>query len=457
MDGSSQLDLWSNVELQSYLCDVDIYWTLEEDGEPRVFLGGIRVTDGKPQLTTSFGEQSLLIDLLDGAHEIAGRCPDGTHVTLWSPKEARFMVVSSSRNSVVDYVKDFHLLLIGSEPLLSSDAAVFRSSSCVLVGLTGFIDPDNTQQPAVPVHLHGVYADEDSKGYDVRISFEPLANSIEGDGYRETVRAVFECNPAAPMAIYDLLKVDLQALLALARQAGSPVIQERVVQAHRGIELRVVRADGYAGPRGETLRYISPSRYLITAAHVDSQKLFERWWRVIEEFYPVGQIVCARFYWNRLYREASCLVAFTALEALFGVLMAPIEFAEKSAERDRFKALLTKEFDYLESSHKKRILREFEDKNSFKTKLDLLLNEIPAEVRDAIRIKDEDWSAGVVRVRNQLAHRGSHVAQRGRSQGEDLRALDNAARALLIVFLLRELGLDQTDKLQHAGWNIVHF
>jgi hypothetical protein len=194
---------------------------------------------------------------------------------------------------------------------------------------------------------------------------------------------------------------------------------------------------------------------VVRASDFDPATVWPRWWLAIDELFPLTQVLAMRFNSGGRIVESSVSAAIAAAERVQEVLGATKTRFEPQYLK-RVRARLREEFVAREDEEYLAFLLENSHtvRPTLETKLTELFNLLPKASTEALGISEAQWVAQTKRVRNKLAHSGSHVNRRGPELDSQLDEVDEQTRAVLTLILLNYLGVPD-DRIRVAA-EILH-
>jgi len=425
-------------------------WWLPAAADRRVS-GHVRVAkSGRPTLmfnTPAEGQEAYAFD----APTLYGQLDDRTPVTLWA---RGFHPIQDRDGGPADeqrWRRSLTAVLVGAH-LGDQDAELFSESALQFQHLAIWsrhptvVDHD---APA-PVHDCANVSPYDAS-FGVKISLlNPQIVRHRADGSGDAImngsgndsEIAFHSDPPAPLAFHDHLAMDARNLLTFSFQAEAHITRQRAVS--KGREVIIYRHRTSRLSRSQK----SGHNMVVTALTSNVSKIFEAWWSVASDYYPLTQILAGRYYTSRAFLEHSVSAAVAALEATYDRLdHLPSNRMDPEAFVDRQQWHLEHE----EDEDFRALLRGLGNRQSLRQKLKRLSRDLSEPVVTASGVGPKQWVIDVMDVRDRIAHTGSHVNGVQDDGEEILERVDRDTRAILSLVLCRLLGLEGESLMRSAS------
>lgn len=400
--------------------------------------GHLRFKGGRPHLTIHSPTPGQPWASLSRASTVFGELTGGRKVTLWANTNTPMVYLGhASSETRVTHRRRYTYAVLGEHVGPFADER-FAMSAVQFAGMKVWSSSPNALDWE-DAHLSGLHLDEHETDYRVTVRVE--------DAGRESSRVVFTVEPPAPASFHDLLAFDLQALVTLLYQSSAPVTGEWLGLMPGTDGLPVVRRNGYQ--RRPPRKYVS-GRMVATLRQTDPKPLFEGWWGTVDEWYPVPQVLSTFHHLHRGMLEGATAAAVAAAERLHEILGTSTVRVDPKLLKERRDKLL-KEYPSDEAFRKFIVDKAKENRPTLDTKLDELLALVDESQLVALGIEDiAEWRTQVKKVRNPIAHSGSHVARRGNNQSASLHYVNWTTRAFATILVLQRIGLN-TEALHGAA------
>lgn len=425
-------------------------WWLPAAADRRVS-GHVRVArSGRPTLvfkTPAEGQEAYAFD----APTLYGQLDDGTPVTLWAKGFHPIQDRDGGRANEQRWRRSLTTVLVGAH-LGDQDAELFSESALQFQHLAMWsrhrtvVDHD---APA-PVHDSANVSPYDAQ-FNVEISLlNPQIVRHRADGFGEAImngsgndsEIAFHSDPPAPLAFHDHLAMDARNLLTFSFQAEAHITRQRAVS--EGREVIIYRHRTSKLSRSQK----SGHNMVVTALTSDVAKIFEAWWLVASDYYPLTQILAGRYYTSRAFLEHSVSAAVAALEATYDRLehlpsdrMDPKVFAERRQWH----------LDHEVDEDFRALLQGLGNRQSLRQKLKRVWRDLSEPVVTAAGVDPKSWEKDVMAVRDRIAHTGSHVDGVQDEAEAILERVDRDTRAVLSLVLCRLLGLEGQALMRSAS------
>ena len=250
--------------------------------------------------TPAEGQEAYAFD----APTLYGQLDDRTPVTLWA---RGFHPIQDRDGGPADeqrWRRSLTAVLVGAH-LGDQDAELFSESALQFQHLAIWsrhptvVDHD---APA-PVHDCANVSPYDAS-FGVKISLlNPQIVRHRADGSGDAImngsgndsEIAFHSDPPAPLAFHDHLAMDARNLLTFSFQAEAHITRQRAVS--EGREVIVYRHRTSKLSRSQK----SGHNMVVTALTSNVSKIFEAWWSVASDYYPLTQILAGRYYTSRAF------------------------------------------------------------------------------------------------------------------------------------------------------------
>jgi len=413
--------------------------------------GHVRVAkSGRPALvfkTSAEGQEAYAFD----APTLHGQLDDGTPVTLWA---RGFHPIQDRDGGPADeqrWRRSLTTVLVGAH-LGDQDAELFSESALQFQHLAMWSRHPTVVDHDAPAPVHD---SANVSPYDAPFSVEisllhPQIVRHRADGSGDAImngsgndsEIAFRSDPPASLAFHDHLAMDARNLLTFSFQAEAHVTRQRAVSEGREVIIYRYRTSKLSRSQK------SGHNMVVTALTSDVAKIFEAWWAVASDYYPLTQILAGRYYTSRAFLEHSVSAAVAALEATYDRLdHLPSNRMDPEAFADRRQWHLEHE----EDEDFRALLQGLGNRQSLRQKLKRISRDLSEPVVTAAGIGPKQWVIDVMDVRDQIAHTGSHVSG-VQDEGEViLERVDRDTRAILSLVLCRLLGLEGEALMRSAS------
>ncbi|MGG7465184.1 hypothetical protein [Plantibacter sp. YIM 135347] len=426
------------------------YWVQEAPGVR--FGGTLRFENGRPHLVLREPLEGGAVSDFLVTETLQGELHDGTPVTLWRKSALSRPLDWSKRWRRHHLMFDWALIGTHEDDI---EEARFAFWGVVFQSLAPWSQiaeplPPETEESKRPQHAP---ARVSMDGHDLtfwlrdperRSSSE--APQSEWGGHR--THFLVDVHPPAEPKYLDVISFDLQARMTFSYQRAARVTAEFCAHEGDSTMIEIIREL----PVGAKERSTNRDEMVLTPAGLPFDRLIEAWWPAVGNIYPVTQVLSKEFYFKGGFIEASASAAVAATERMHEQVGRTKAFGFPSgflkAKRKRLRDTFTEEKDaaYLEYLLSCR----GPVRPTLEVKLTELACALGDDVFDAVGVAAKDWISSVKTPRNNLAHTGSHVLQRGTDASDDLRRVDAHTRAFLTLVVLQYMGLPKSRLLEAA-------
>lgn len=425
-------------------------WWLPAAADRRVS-GHVRVArSGRPTLvfkTPAEGQEAYAFH----APTLYGQLDDGTPVTLWARGFHPIQDRDGGRADEQRWRRSLTTVLVGAH-LGEQDAELFSESALQFQHLAMWSRHRTVVDHDAPAPVHdSANVSPYGAPFNVEISLlNPQIVRHRADGSGDAImnrsgnesEIAFQSDPPASLAFHDHLAMDARNLLTFSFQAEAHITRQRAVS--EGREVIIYRHRTSKLSRSQK----SGRNMVVTALTSDAAKIFEAWWLVASDYYPLTQILAGRYYTSRAFLEHSVSAAIAALEATYDRLdhlpsnrMDPEVFADRQQWH----------LEHEEDEDFRALLQGLGNRQSLRQKLKRISRDLSEPVVTAAGVDPKQWVMDVMSVRDQIAHTGSHV-DGVQDEGEAiLERVDRDTRAVLSLVLCRLLGLKGQALMRSAS------
>ncbi|HEX4402884.1 MAG TPA: HEPN domain-containing protein [Galbitalea sp.] len=438
------------------------------------FVGKLEMKKGRPRLTikaAEYGQGS--IHMLAHHTTIHGILTSGESVTLWDPFDQP--AIHETRRSQSPWMsahRTFTHAIIGGH-LPSRDETIWSEVAVRFGGMKEWSRvlepvPAGTDVAELPTYPTAEILDPDGSGINVTITLEdpqrvetdeewPLGVIRDHTGENAQFRLVF--SRPAPVQLAEQVLADLQAFMAFAFQSSAVYSTERAKVQPDDDWLRI--HTHHPTDKGSRVTH-QWHRMLLRADDFDPSVVLPNWYRLLDEIFPVLQVLAMRLNIQSRVVESSASSALAAAERLH-------EYVGTTKERfdsellKRNKALILGAVPGDGNKPFRVFLREVTQvvRPTLQTKLEELFDRMDADAAAELGIDRTGWIAAAKRVRNPLAHTGAHVTQRDGDARQSLDYVEGHTRAILSIVVLGLLGVTPEAikraatvlKTEMAVWN----
>jgi hypothetical protein len=186
-------------------------------------------------------------------------------------------------------------------------------------------------------------------------------------------------------------------------------------------------------------------RMLLLLDDIDLSVVLPHWFELIDDAFPVLQVLNVRFNSKARVVESSTSSALAAAERLH-------ELVGSTQQRFESELLATNQKKLLraipgdENKDFRQFVREVTRivRPTLTTKLGELFSTLDQAAVTALGVKRDQWISEAKAVRNSLAHTGAHVAKRGKEEATSLDRVEVQTRAILSLVVLELLGVPKS-------------
>lgn len=308
--------------------------------------------------------------------------------------------------------------------------------------------PSGTDVDALPNYPSAEIKDWNGSGIDVSISLvEPQRIETGDQTQTGTIKdhtgenAHFRLSFASPATVLQSEQVlaDLQAFVAFAFQSTAAFSFERSKTDPDTKWLDVLTH--HQTDKGSRRTHQWP-RMLLLADDFDLSVVLPNWFRLLDDVFPVLQILAIRINSQSRVVESSTSSVLAAAERLH-------EYVGSTQERFDPQSLKANQVLILaavkgpENKPFRAFLREVTRvvHPTLQTKLEELFDSMEPAAAGELGIDRDAWVSEAKNVRNLLAHTGSHVARRAGDGRLLLDRVEDQTRAIISVVILGILGV----------------
>lgn len=449
-----------------------IWWSPNPEHLDIRLRGTLSVVKDRPRLEFESPREGQDYAKIAHAGVVHGELDSGEPVTLWDFTDNPLVTVSDEdgwANEVFRYRKAVDYALIGAHLPRYADAKfTFSVAQFANLGRWSLIEtPIRRDLPPadLPQHAPAVldieHPQESGVRYVVEVRIEHPGRVEEDAGgahaiyehNEELARVVFECTPAAPAALHSRLVREMQWLVAVCCQSSTPLTGEWLAITDPGDLLPLRRHEGWPDDLREP---VTNRDIAMPAESFPICDLLPAWWRALDSLYPAPQVLAMYHLYPRGLLEQSATSAIAALEN-FHAIVGPTKELLDADYLENCLSELRSRFAGNEFARFRGFVRSAAKGNRpvLCKKLTELVERAGVDRVAQLGVDQDAWAKTVVRMRNNLAHSGSHV-KRPQTSGGDLRAVYRQVRALLTLLVLGELGADQTSLDRAAEVLEVH-
>jgi len=423
----------------------------------QAYAGRVKTKDGEPALwVTSPADDVEVTHVFNREPVIFGRSTTGRNVTLWHTyAEDNYLIEQATDDHDHFLWKQTYAYVIEGAHLPDPGAPLFRQSTATYKHLFYWaihpreIAHDQATPPAFETAvLKNVYG----LGIDAHVQIEdpPVVEDFASGGRRfhrfngEDVRVSFTFDTPQLLSTHQRLAFNLRDLLTFSYgRSATPLRQTLSVDPDS--------ADLTYSYRQDIKKHepqLHGSRMALRPGQLSPELMFPRWWDATTELYPLTQILAGRHYTKRAYIEGHVLAAVAATERLYTQLKMPSTRFSKAffdvRKRDIQSADADRDARHEEQADFTKFLSEvLKNQPTFDTKLRGIAAYANLDQIKAADIDVDLWVQKTKKVRNKLAHQGSHVDSLTRDDDQDwLGRVDDSTRVILALALRRWLGAE---------------
>lgn len=423
----------------------------------QTYAGRVKAKHGEPALwINSPADDVEVVRVFNRQPVIFGRSTTGRNMTLWHTyPEDNYLIEQATDDHDNVLRKQTYAYLIEGAHLPDPGAPLFRQSTATYKHLFYWaIHPEEIphDQATPPAFETAVLKNVYGLGVDARVQIEdpPVVEQFASGGRRfhrfngDDVRVSFTFDTPQLLSTHQRLAFNLRDLLTFSYgRSATPLGQTLSVDPNSADLTYSYRQD-----RKKHETQLHGSEMVLRPGQLSPETMFPRWWDATTELYPLTQILAGRHYTKRAYIEGHVLAAVAATERLYTQLEMPSTRFTKAFFNERKRDIQAADADR-DTGHEEQadFTKFLSDVLKNQPTFDTKLRAIAAYANlDQIQVADIDvdlWVQKTKKVRNKLAHQGSHVDSLTGDDDQDwLGRVDDSTRVILALALRRWLGAE---------------